>query len=96
METLREWLDRVEPIEPEDRDGVPLKLFFGAFGDPDVGRRQVLEYRAGVERRLATYREIERSFDDERGAGAPQGVALLAEARARTALLDWLRAHVRG
>src|SRR5215207_9888424 len=32
--TLRDWLDRVEAIEPEDRDGLLLKLFFGAFGDP--------------------------------------------------------------
>src|SRR5829696_9012838 len=34
--TLRAWLDRVEPIEPEDRDGMLLKLFFGAYGDADA------------------------------------------------------------
>src|SRR5215218_8319138 len=67
---LREWLDRVEPIEPEDRDGVLLKLFFGAFGDPDAGRRQLLDYRERVERRVDTYREIERTFDGERSAAA--------------------------
>jgi DNA-binding PadR family transcriptional regulator len=84
MATLRGWLDRVEPIEPEDRDGVLLKLFFGAFGDPDAGRRQLLDYRERVERRLATYREIERTFDGERGTPALQrlqslrlGVALM-------------------
>jgi PadR family transcriptional regulator AphA len=70
MVTLRDWLDRVEPIEPEDRDGVLLKLFFGAFGDPEAGRRQLLDYRERVEQRLATYREIERTFDDERGTPA--------------------------
>jgi DNA-binding PadR family transcriptional regulator len=84
MATLRGWLDRVEPIEPEDRDGVLLKLFFGAFGDPDAGRRQLLDYRERVERRLATYREIERTFDGEPGTPALQrlqslrlGIALM-------------------
>ena len=68
--TLRTWLNDVEPIEPEDRDGILLKLFFGAFGDPDAGRRQLLDYRERVERRLDTYREIERTFDGERSAAA--------------------------
>jgi len=84
MATLSGWLDRVEPIEPEDRDGVLLKLFFGAFGDPDAGLRQLLDYRERVERRLATYREIERTFDGERGTPALQrlqslrlGIALM-------------------
>lgn len=84
LATLREWLDRVEPIEPEDRDGLLLKLFFGAFGDPEAGRRQLLDYRARVEQRLATYREIERTFDDDSEAAALQrlqslrlGIALM-------------------
>ncbi len=84
MATLRDWLDRVEPIEPEDRDGVLLKLFFGAFGDPEAGRRQLLDYRERVEQRLATYREIERSFDGEHDMAALQrlqtvrlGIALM-------------------
>ena len=84
LATLREWLDRVEPIEPEDRDGLLLKLFFGAFGDPAAGRRQLLDYRARVEQRLATYREIERTFDDDSEAAALQrlqslrlGIALM-------------------
>jgi DNA-binding PadR family transcriptional regulator len=68
--TLRDWLDRVEPIEPEDRDGVLLKLFFGAFGDPEAGRLQLLDYRERVEQRLATYREIEPTFDGETGTAA--------------------------
>jgi len=67
---LRQWLDRVEAIEPEDRDGVLLKLFFGAFGDPDAGRRQLSDYRGRVEQRLATYCEIEATFEGERGAAA--------------------------
>jgi DNA-binding PadR family transcriptional regulator len=90
MATLREWLDCVEAIEPEDRDGVLLKLFFGAFGDPEAGRRQLLDYRERVERRLATYREVERTFDGERGTAALQrlqtlrlGIALMQ------ASLDW-------
>ena len=69
-ETLADWLGRVEPIEPEDRDGVLLKVFFAAHGDADAGRRQLVDWRGRVERRLATYREIEASFDGEDGADA--------------------------
>ena len=69
---LRAWLDQVEPIEPEDRDGMLLKLFFGAFGDPEALRRQLLDYRGRVEQRLATYLEIEGTFDSE-----PDTAALL-------------------
>lgn len=90
LATLRDWLDRVEEIEPEDRDGVLLKLFFGAFGDPQATRRQLVEYRSRVEQRLATYREIERSFDGEHGTAALQrlqslrlGIALMR------ASLEW-------
>jgi DNA-binding PadR family transcriptional regulator len=70
MALLRTWLDRVDPIEPEDRDGVLLKLFFGGFGDPDAGRRQLVDYGERVASRLATYREIERTFAGERGESA--------------------------
>jgi DNA-binding PadR family transcriptional regulator len=62
--TLRAWLDEVEPIEPEDRDGILLKVFFGA------GTAQLVDYRARAAERLATYREIERSFDGETGPAA--------------------------
>src|SRR5829696_10358950 len=70
MATLSGWLDRVEPIEPEDREGVLLKLFFGAFGDPEAGRRQLLDYRDRVARRLATYRDIARTFEGETSTAA--------------------------
>ena len=89
-DTLRDWLGRVEPIEPEDRDGILLKLFFGAFGDPDAGRRQLLDYRARVDERLATYHDIDRGFDDDRRPGAVQrrqtlrlGIGLMRASR------DW-------
>jgi PadR family transcriptional regulator AphA len=68
--TLQAWLEEVEPIEPEDRDGVLLKLFFGAFGDSEAGRGQLLDYRRRVEQRLATYREIEGTLAGEEGAPA--------------------------
>jgi PadR family transcriptional regulator AphA len=67
---LREWLDRVDAIEPEDRDGVLLKLFFGAFGDAESGRRQLFDYRERVAGRLTTYRDIERTFEGEHGGAA--------------------------
>ena len=70
LATLRAWLDQVEPIEPEDRDGVLLKLFFGELGDPEAGRAQLADYRARVAQRLGTYREIERTFDDEPSTAA--------------------------
>ena len=68
--TLRAWLDEVEPIEPEDRDGLLLKLFFGASGDPEAGRRQLQDYRERTAQRLATYREIERTFAGETSSAA--------------------------
>ena len=68
--TLAAWLGRVEPIEPEDRDGVLLKVFFAAHGDVDAGRAQLLDWRERVSDRLTTYREIERGFDGEEGLDA--------------------------
>ena len=68
--TLAAWLGRVEPIEPEDRDGVLLKVFFAAHGDIEAGRAQLLDWRERVSARLATYREIEVSFEGVAGADA--------------------------
>lgn len=64
MTSLRAWLNRVEPIEPEDRDGVLLKVFFAAFAEPTAVEAQLLDYRRRAEARLQTYREIEASFPD--------------------------------
>lgn len=91
LATLRSWLGDVEPIEPEDRDGVLLKLFFAAFGDADASRLQLLDYRRRVEQRLATYHGIERGFQETRGTAATQrrltlrlGIGLMQ------ATLDWV------
>jgi DNA-binding PadR family transcriptional regulator len=88
--TLRAWLDAVEPIEPEDRDGILLKLFFAAFADGDAIRRQLLDYRDRVAQRLATYHEIEATFGPEPDMAARTrlqslrlGIALMG------ASLDW-------
>lgn len=70
MATLRDWLDHVEPIAAEDHDGALLKVFFGAFGDPEAGRRQPLDFRGRAEERLATDRQIERTFDGAHGEAA--------------------------
>ena len=88
-EALAAWLGRVEPIEPEDRDGVLLKIFFAAHGDPEAGRAQLLDWRERVEGRLATYREIEGTFD---GAGGPDAAARLQTLRLGMALMDASRA----
>src|SRR5262245_1097278 len=52
-ETLTAWLGRVEPIEPEDRDGVLLKVFFAAHGVAEASRAQLLDWRGRVDARLA-------------------------------------------
>jgi DNA-binding PadR family transcriptional regulator len=87
--TLRAWLDRVEPIEPEDRDGVLLKIFFAAHGDPGAARAQLLDWRTRVEERLRTYREIETSFEGEAG---PDAAARLQTLRLGMALMEASRA----
>ena len=88
-EVLAAWLGRVEPIEPEDRDGVLLKVFFAGHGDPAAGRAQLQDWRARVQARLATYREIEDTFEDADGADAAArlqtlrlGIALMEASRA--------------
>lgn len=88
-ETLAAWLGRVEPIEPEDRDGVLLKLFFAAHGDPEATRAQLLDWRARVEERLATYRGIESSFEGEDG---PDATARLQTLRLGMGLMEASRA----
>jgi DNA-binding PadR family transcriptional regulator len=89
-EMLGAWLGRVDPIEPEDRDGVLLKVFFGAHGDGETGRRQLLDYRRRAEERLATYREIERTFDGEHGEDALRRLQTLRFGMAlMRASLDW-------
>ena len=88
---LSDWLDRVDEIQPEDRDGLLLKLFFGAFGDPAASRRQLLDYRERAERRLLTFRQIERSFDDEHGADALRRLQTLRLGIALTeATVSWV------
>jgi DNA-binding PadR family transcriptional regulator len=82
---LASWLGRVEPIEPEDRDGVLLKVFFAAHGDVEAGRAQLLDWRGRVEARLTTYREIESGFEGETGADA---VARLQTLRLGIALTE--------
>jgi DNA-binding PadR family transcriptional regulator len=62
---LEAWLNEVEPIEPEDRDGVLLKLFFAAYASPEATEAQLLDYRQRVQDRLDVYLEIETSFPAE-------------------------------
>ena len=79
---LRAWLDEPHDFEPEDHDGILLKVFFG--GDRPSVRDQVDAYLGRTARRLETYREIELGFDDEMGARRQTlrlGIAL-CEARA--------------
>ena len=83
LATLRDWLDQVEPIEPEDRDGVLLKLFFGELGDPEAGRAQLpTTARASRSGSAPTGRSSARSTTSRHRRAAPAaqpaaGIALM-------------------
>jgi DNA-binding PadR family transcriptional regulator len=62
-QALRHWLDGGELPRGVSRDGLLLKLFFGAEGDPETLRRQLEERRRAAEQRLAELEEIERTID---------------------------------
>jgi DNA-binding PadR family transcriptional regulator len=60
---LREWLDSDEPIRGVARDGLLLKLFFGAHADAEALRAQVAGRKQRAERQLAELVQIERTID---------------------------------
>jgi len=60
---LREWLDKDEPIRGVARDGLLLKVFFGAYADVDALRAQVAGRKQRAEQQLAELEQIERSID---------------------------------
>jgi DNA-binding PadR family transcriptional regulator len=62
---LREWLDADEPVRGVSRDGLLLKLFFGANADPESLRAQLLERQRRAEQQLAELEEIERTIDKD-------------------------------
>jgi DNA-binding PadR family transcriptional regulator len=64
-EELTRWLDSSEPPRGIARDGLLLKLFFGAHGDPEVLRAQVAERQERAEHHLAALEEIERTIDKD-------------------------------
>ena len=60
---LREWLDADEPVRGVSRDGLLLKLFFGANADAGALRQQVAERKRLAEEQLAELEQIERTID---------------------------------
>ena len=62
---LREWLDAAETIRGVSRDGLLLKLFFGASADEWALRAQIEGRKRAAEHQLAELEEIERSIDRE-------------------------------
>jgi len=62
-EVLRHWLEGSDTIIGTARDGLLLKLFFGAFADPDALAAQVAERKRRAEEQLAALEEIEREID---------------------------------
>jgi PadR family transcriptional regulator AphA len=63
---LRAWLDSDAPIAGVARDGLLLKLFFGAHADPTSLRSQVAERSRRAEKQLAELEDIERTIDRDR------------------------------
>jgi DNA-binding PadR family transcriptional regulator len=62
---LREWLDSRRPIAGVARDGLLLKLFFGAHADLDALREQVAERKRLAEERVDELEAIERRIDTD-------------------------------
>jgi DNA-binding PadR family transcriptional regulator len=62
---LRSWLDSREEISGVRRDGLLLKLFFGAHADPEALRAQVAERKRRAEDQLAALEQIERDIDPD-------------------------------
>ena len=61
--TLRSWLDSREQIPGVRRDGLLLKLFFGANADPTALREQIVERKRRAADQLAALEQIEREID---------------------------------
>src|SRR5690348_3989754 len=64
-QALREWLDADGPVRGMSRDGLLLKLFFGADADPESLRAQVADRKRRAEQQLAEFEEIERTIDKD-------------------------------
>jgi DNA-binding PadR family transcriptional regulator len=64
-EELRRWLENGEPIRSVARDGLLLKLFFGAHGDAALLRAQVAGRKERAEQLLAELEAIERTIDKD-------------------------------
>ena len=62
---LTAWLDSPEPISGIARDGLLLKLFFGAHADFRALRQQVADRERLAEARLAEYEQIEQTIDTD-------------------------------
>jgi DNA-binding PadR family transcriptional regulator len=62
---LRAWVDSQDEISGVRRDGLLLKLFFGAYGDLDALRGQVSERKRRAEEQLAALERIEREIDTD-------------------------------
>jgi DNA-binding PadR family transcriptional regulator len=87
---LRAWIRELEPLEPEDRDGLLLKLFFATAADADVVLVQLLDHRERVAARLAEYRRIHAAQRQGRGPAAGDHHALRLGLALMIATAAWL------
>jgi PadR family transcriptional regulator, regulatory protein AphA len=61
--SLSAWLVSSERVSRVTRDGLLVKLFFGALGEVEGLREQLLERKREQEEKLALLEEIERTID---------------------------------
>lgn len=64
-EVLAAWVAADEAPEPEDRDGMLLKVFFASLGPEGAVEAQLRRFSARVAARLEDYRAIERGLVTE-------------------------------
>ena len=87
---LRGWVRALEPLAPEDRDGLLLKLFFATASDAAAIRAQLLDHRERVLGRLAEYERIDAAQRGRPGPAPGDRHALLLGLALMRATAAWL------
>jgi DNA-binding PadR family transcriptional regulator len=87
---LRRWIRTLEPLAPEDRDGLLLKLFFATAPDAPAVLAQLADHRARVAARLAEYERIDAAQRARAGPATGDRHALLLGLALMRATAAWL------
>ncbi|MBI5103801.1 MAG: PadR family transcriptional regulator [Solirubrobacterales bacterium] len=89
---LRAWIRALEPLEPEDRDGLLLKLFFATAADTPAMRAQVADHRERVAARLDEYERLDAALRERPGPATGDHHALRLGLALMRATLAWVEA----